>query len=147
MYALKCLVHSTGEFATSHVHPWLKCSTCDAGKTSVHLAIGKNAGMITAWTSSQASNLSGLEGKGGCGTLCSVQRGSYTIVGVAWAMPPTQAQDTAAVLTASAQDGSLSSWRWDGQQVCESAIPLQCCIKLSQERFGKMLRHWLGMCS
>ncbi len=89
----------------------------------MHLAIGKNAGMITAWTSLQASNLSSLEGKDGCASLCSVQRGSYTIVGVAWAMPPTQAQDTAAVLTASAQDGSLSSWRWDGQEVCESANP------------------------
>ena len=98
-----------------------------AGEFCLHLAIGKSAGSIIAWSSPRFSSLSALEGKAGCGALCSVQQGSSTIVGVAWAMPPTQARDTAAVLTASAQDGSLSSWKWDGQQVLNPILLVYPC--------------------
>ncbi len=106
-------------------------NTCAAGEACLHLAIGKSAGSVSAWTSPRFSSLSALEGKAGCGDLCSVQQGSSTVVGVAWALQPTQARDTAAVLTASAQDGSLSSWRWDGQQVLKPILLVCPCNELA----------------
>ena len=108
-------------------HAWESCrgaGACAAGGGCLHLAIGKSAGSIAAWSSPRFSSLSALAGEAGCGALCSVRQGSSTAVGVAWAMPPTQAQDTAAVLTASMQDGSLSSWKWNGQQVLRPNQPL-----------------------
>ena len=93
----------------------------------MHLAIGKTAGMVGAWASPRCSSVSALVGKAGCGALCWVQHGSSTTVGLAWAMPPGQGKHGAAVLTASAQDGSLSSWKWDGQQVRSPVQALHWC--------------------
>lgn len=103
----------------------LQAARCSAGDGCLRLAIGKTAGKIAAWRSPRFSNLSGLEGKANCGTLCSAQSGSATVVGLAWALPPTRGQDPIAVLTAAGQDGCLSSWRWEGREVCARSELMQ----------------------
>lgn len=96
------------------------CSGIHAGECRLQLAIGKTAGAVSAWRSPAFADISGLQGTGSCGERCAARAGSSTVVGLTWAMPPVPQQQAHPVLTAAGQDGSVSSWRWEGLEVSSS---------------------------
>lgn len=96
----------------------------------MQLAVGKTAGLVGAWTSPSLSSIP--DDKHLFGSLCCARMGSATVVGLAWAAPPTQGLSCAPVLTAAAQDGSLMSWRWDGQEVQAPYCVLAFFVNMTQ---------------
>ena len=98
--------------------PLLPVPCSRTGEWRLCLAIGKSAGIVAVWSSPSFSSMTSLQGMPDGGDLCSASMGSSTVVGLAWTVPPVQGQAPAMVLTAAGQDGSLSSWKVAGQEVC-----------------------------